>query len=152
MAATDPPIDPLGALMRAAQDGDAPAYAELLKTITPRIRRVVQRERGFVGRADVDGPRRYARTAAREINWDHEDDVTFGAAETNEETAEIGDERALREAVQALPEGQREAIELLKLEELSLKEAAAVSGTSVGALKVATHRALHALRHTLATK
>jgi RNA polymerase sigma-70 factor (ECF subfamily) len=54
--------------------------------------------------------------------------------------------------VRALPEGQREAIELLKLEELSLKEAAAVSGTSVGALKVATHRALRALRRTLAMK
>ena len=175
--------------MRAAQHGDAAAYSELLKGITPRIRRVVQRERGFAGRADVDdlvqdvllsvhavratydatrpfepwllaivrnrladGARRYARTAAREINWDHEDDVTFGAAETNDETAEIGDAHALREAVRALPDGQREAIELLKLEELSLKEAASVSGTSVGALKVATHRALHALRRTLATK
>jgi RNA polymerase sigma-70 factor (ECF subfamily) len=48
--------------------------------------------------------------------------------------------------VSALPDGQRQAIELLKLEELSLKEAAEVSGTSVGALKVATHRAMAALR------
>ena len=189
MAATDPPIDALGALMRAAQRGDAAAYTELLKSITPRIRRVVLRERAFAGLAEVDdlvqdvllsvhtaratydaerpfepwvlaivrnrladGARRYARTAAREVNWDHEDDVTFGAAETNEETAEIGDARALHAAVRALPDGQREAIELLKLEELSLKDASAVSGTSVGALKVATHRALRALRRTLATK
>jgi RNA polymerase sigma-70 factor (ECF subfamily) len=48
--------------------------------------------------------------------------------------------------VRALPEGQRQAIELLKLKELSLKEAAAISGTSVGALKVATHRAMATLR------
>ena len=189
MASTDPPIDALGVLMRAAQRGDAKAYTELLKTITPRIRRIVMRERGFAGLAGVDdlvqdvllsvhavratydaarpfepwllaivrnrlvdGARRYARTAAREVNWDHEDDVTFGAVEANEQTAELGDAKALRDAVQALPDGQREAIELLKLEELSLKEAAAVSGTSVGALKVATHRALHALRRALATK
>jgi RNA polymerase sigma-70 factor (ECF subfamily) len=55
----------------------------------------------------------------------------------------------VRAAVQALPEGQRQAIELLKLEELSLKEAAEMTGTSVGALKVATHRALVALRRIL---
>jgi RNA polymerase sigma-70 factor (ECF subfamily) len=32
---------------------------------------------------------------------------------------------------------------------MSLKEAAAASGTSVGALKVATHRAMDALRRKL---
>jgi DNA-directed RNA polymerase specialized sigma24 family protein len=51
-----------------------------------------------------------------------------------------------------VPAGQREAIELLKLRELSLKEAAAASGTTVGALKVATHRAMIALRRVLLTK
>ncbi len=57
--------------------------------------------------------------------------------------------RRLHAAVRALPEGQRQAIELLKLKELSLKEAAELSGTSVGALKVATHRAMATLRRTL---
>lgn len=38
---------------------------------------------------------------------------------------------------------------MLKLRGLSLKEAAAASGTSIGALKVATHRAINALRKTL---
>ena len=38
---------------------------------------------------------------------------------------------------------------MLKLQELSLKEAAAVSGTSVGALKVSVHRAMSALRKAL---
>jgi RNA polymerase sigma-70 factor (ECF subfamily) len=188
MAATNLPSDALGALMRDAQRGDSAAYTELLTTITPRIRRVVLRERAFAGLAEVDdlvqdvllsvhsvratydagrpfepwllaivrhrladGARRYARTTAREISWDH-DDVTFGTGEANEETAEIGDARALRAAVRALPDGQREAIELLKLEELSLKEASSKSGTSVGALKVATHRAVRALRRTLATR
>jgi RNA polymerase sigma-70 factor (ECF subfamily) len=48
-----------------------------------------------------------------------------------------------------LPAGQRRAIELLKFQELSLKEAAEATGTSVGALKVATHRAMAALRKSL---
>jgi RNA polymerase sigma-70 factor (ECF subfamily) len=38
---------------------------------------------------------------------------------------------------------------LLKLQELSLKEASAVSGLSIGALKVATHRAMASLRRAL---
>jgi RNA polymerase sigma-70 factor (ECF subfamily) len=41
---------------------------------------------------------------------------------------------------------------LLKLQELSLKEAAIASGMSVGALKVATHRAIVALRRLLVAK
>ena len=45
-----------------------------------------------------------------------------------------------------LPEGQRQAIEMLKLKEMSLKEASAASGQSVGALKVAVHRGIKALR------
>jgi RNA polymerase sigma-70 factor (ECF subfamily) len=96
----------------------------------------------------VDGARRYARIARREIQVD-DLDVTLLEAETNEEIVEVGDAAALHEAVRALPEGQRQAIELLKLKELSLKEAAVVSGTSVGALKVATHRAMAALKLTL---
>ena len=62
---------------------------------------------------------------------------------------ENGDPDVLREAIADLPAGQRSAIEMLKLRELSLKEAAAASGTSVGALKVATHRAMGALRRKL---
>jgi RNA polymerase sigma-70 factor (ECF subfamily) len=49
-------------------------------------------------------------------------------------------------ALDRLPAGQREAVRLTKIEGLSLKEASAVSGTSVAALKVATHRAVRRLR------
>jgi DNA-directed RNA polymerase specialized sigma24 family protein len=38
---------------------------------------------------------------------------------------------------------------MLKLKEMSLKEAAAASGMSIGSLKVATHRAMNALRKKL---
>jgi len=185
MTEPNSPIDSLGELMRAAQQGDGASYLELLRTITPRIRQVIRRQRGFAGIAEVedlvqdvllsvhtvratydparpfgpwllaivrhrlvDGARRYARIARREIHAD-EEDVTFSEPEANDDISELGDAAALHEAVRALPEGQRQAIELLKLRELSLKEAAQVSGTSVGALKVATHRAMAALRRTL---
>ena len=56
---------------------------------------------------------------------------------------------ALTHAIQALPPGQRQAIELLKLRELSLKEAAERTGMTIGALKLATFRAMASLRRTL---
>lgn len=178
--------DPLGELMRAAQQGDSAAYAQLLRLITPRIRQIVRRQRGFAGPAEAedlvqevllsvhtvratydparpfvpwllaiirnrlaDGGRRYGRTARREVSAE---EVTFAEPEANIDVEELADAVAVREAVRALPEGQRQAIELLKLDELSLKDAAAITGTSVAALKVATHRALVTLRRTLGIK
>jgi RNA polymerase sigma-70 factor (ECF subfamily) len=55
----------------------------------------------------------------------------------------------LEQALRTLPASQRRAIELLKLQEMSLKEASAATGTSVTALKVATHRAIVSLRRIL---
>lgn len=52
-------------------------------------------------------------------------------------------------AVAALPEGQRQAVEHLALNERSLAETAALTGRSKGALKVNLHRALKALRGAL---
>jgi RNA polymerase sigma factor (sigma-70 family) len=183
MTSPAPSDDQLGAWMRAAQSGDATAYLDLLRTLTPRIRRIVARRRAFAGAEDVedlvqdillslhavratydparpfmpwllailrhrlaDGARRYARSAAREV---HAADVTFSDPTTNPVQDTSDQVEALQEAVRALPAGQRQAIELVKLGELSLKEAAAASGTSVGALKVATHRAIAALRRAL---
>ena len=56
--------------------------------------------------------------------------------------------RGLREAIDKLPPGQRQAVLLLKLRGLSLREAASESGMSAAALKVASHRGLKALRAT----
>jgi RNA polymerase sigma-70 factor (ECF subfamily) len=61
-----------------------------------------------------------------------------------------GDPEEVRQAVKGLPASQRTAIELLKLRELSLREAADLSGMSISALKVATHRAIKSLRGVLA--
>jgi RNA polymerase sigma-70 factor (ECF subfamily) len=63
-----------------------------------------------------------------------------------------GDAEALAQAMTKLPQGQRQAIELMKLREMSLKEAAAATGTSIGALKVSVHRAMSALRKALGAK
>jgi RNA polymerase sigma factor (sigma-70 family) len=96
----------------------------------------------------ADGARRYARHGAYEVAVD-DLDVTFFSERTNTMTTTYGDPDALRQAIADLPAGQRSAIEMLKLGEMSLKEAAAASGSSVGALKVATHRAMDALRRKL---
>lgn len=57
--------------------------------------------------------------------------------------------RGLRDAIDGLAPGQRQAVLLLKLRGLSLKEAASESGMTIGALKVASHRGLKALRAML---
>jgi len=58
----------------------------------------------------------------------------------------------LHRAVAALPERQREAIRLLRLNELSLAEATAHCDQSIGSLKVAVHRALKSLQRSLGNK
>jgi RNA polymerase sigma-70 factor (ECF subfamily) len=96
----------------------------------------------------ADGGRRYARHEGREVHiedWD----VTFSADSANSTTGAYGDLAALRQAIQGLPAGQRSAIEMLKLREMSLKEAAAAGGMSIGSLKTATHRAMSTLRKML---
>jgi RNA polymerase sigma-70 factor (ECF subfamily) len=96
----------------------------------------------------ADAARRYGRHQEREVVVD-DLDVTFYASAAKIEEEDTGDREALALAIQALPAGQRQAIELLKLKEMSLKEAASATGTSVPALKVATHRAMASLRRLL---
>jgi RNA polymerase sigma-70 factor, ECF subfamily len=95
----------------------------------------------------VDRLRRQGRESRRETPLEPEHE-TFAARDANL-TDSAGDERALRAAIERLPEMQRQAITLLKLKEMSLKEAAAASGISITALKVATHRAVKSLRKIL---
>jgi RNA polymerase sigma-70 factor (ECF subfamily) len=54
-----------------------------------------------------------------------------------------------REAFAQLPESQREALVLIKLDGLSLREACKRTGSSVGALKLRVHRAYEALKTNL---
>ena len=73
---------------------------------------------------------------------------TFSEPDANLDDIGV-DATALRNAIENLPSGQRQAIKLLKIGEMSLKEAAMASGVSIAALKVATHRALKTLRKVL---
>ena len=97
----------------------------------------------------ADGARRYARRSAHEVQVE-ELPVTFADDAANTEIESYGDPDALRRAIAALPPGQRTAVEMLKLRELSLKEAAVASGMTVGALKVSVHRAMASLSRALA--
>jgi RNA polymerase sigma-70 factor (ECF subfamily) len=173
------------ALMKAAQTGDADAYATLMRELAERLRQLVRYRRAFLEHADVedlvqdillsvhavratydqsrpfipwmlaitrnrlaDAARRYARVNAHEVAVE-DFDVTFFAENTNTTATTYRDPQALAHAIADLPAGQRNAIEMLKLREMSLKEASAASGISAGALKVATHRAMDALRRRL---
>lgn len=71
-------------------------------------------------------------------------------AKTEQETSD--DQEAIRVALADLPEGQRQAIELMKIQGLSLEEASAQTGKSVAALKVTVHRAVKAMREALERK
>ena len=101
----------------------------------------------IANRRIVDRLRRQTRARSREtaLRAEHE---TFPAPQANLPEA-TSDARALRKAVESLPPGQRQAVQLLKLQEMTLKEAAIVSGMSIASLKVATHRALKNLRKIL---
>jgi RNA polymerase sigma-70 factor, ECF subfamily len=105
----------------------------------------------IANRRIVDQLRRQMRARSREIESTaaHE---TFSAHATNLQSNfndTSADEAVLHAAIEHLPPDQRQAIRLLKLEEMSLNEAALASGKSVSALKVATHRAIKSLRKLL---
>jgi RNA polymerase sigma factor (sigma-70 family) len=103
----------------------------------------------IANRRIIDRLRRQMRARSREIELSSEHE-TFSPDAANfhlEDTS--ADAAALHAAITALPPDQRQAISLLKLKEMSLKEAALASGRSVSALKVATHRAIRSLRKRL---
>jgi len=126
------------------------AVQDMLLTIHT-IRHTYDRSRPFgpwltaiAHRRIVDCLRRHGRSRGRETSLEEEHE-TFAAPEANLQE-QASDGRVLRQAVDGLPPGQRDAVRLLKLEGLSLKEAAVASGMSAAALKVATHRGLKNLR------
>lgn len=59
---------------------------------------------------------------------------------------------AVQAAIDELPAAQREALLLLKVSGLSVKEAAEATGATVGAIKLRAHRAYEAIRERLAKK
>lgn len=177
-AMTDSMIDP-GLLLGAAQEGDHAAYAAFLRAIVPMVRSIgrgklsraadlddfvqdvllsVHQARatyqpgrplepwlGAIARnrlADILR-RTYRR---RMVEAEYDDDLTATVAQPE---ADAATDVALAPLLSQLPDRQRVAIDLLKVQGMSLKEASDATGVSIGALKVAVHRGIAGLRHLL---
>ena len=102
-------------------------------------------------RRAIDLLRRRSRRAALETSDDKAYE-TFADPQANRAMEVYASTDGLNEAIAGLPQKQKEAVELLKLRELSLVEASKESGTSVAALKVNVHRAIKMLRLRLKGK
>ena len=101
----------------------------------------------------IDSLRRRMRRSLHELADEQAVAVQADDSPTPEAGLErLQHEREVRRAVAALPARQREAVELLRLRELSLEEAARESTQSVGSLKVAMHRAMKSLQRAMARK
>jgi RNA polymerase sigma-70 factor (ECF subfamily) len=148
------------ALLR--RDGNAAADVEditqdVLLTVH-RVRHTYDPARPFrpwlaaiVARRRIDALRRRIRIGRVEIN-DEAAHETFADPAANEELEAVRAGTEVGELLRALPPRQRAALEALKLRELTLAEAAAESGQTVGALKVNAHRALKTLRRLLGAR
>jgi RNA polymerase sigma-70 factor (ECF subfamily) len=101
-----------------------------------------------------------ARKTSRAVVRAGGDDLPEVPAGITGESADRADEpradpelaKAALDALADLPTQQREAVVLTKLEGKSVAEAAAIVGTSVGAMKVRAHRGYEALRRLLGKK
>lgn len=101
----------------------------------------------IASRRITDRVRHRVFLSAREVPLSAEHETLSGLQPNFSE--ECADGHHLRHIIEDLPPAQRWAVKLLKLRQLSLKEAAEESGMSIGALKVAGHRAIKALRAKL---
>jgi len=163
--------------MVAAQDGDAACYQKLLGELLPFVRGVVRGRMGgepaaedvvqnvlisihlsrhtfraerpltpwvraIARNAVVDWARRRARS--REVGIASADALAAPAPPPRQELSP-----GLARALGRLPDAQREAVWLLKVEGLTVTEAAARAGVSAGALKLRAHRGYRALRDLL---
>ncbi|EJL26612.1 RNA polymerase sigma factor, sigma-70 family [Caulobacter sp. AP07] len=103
---------------------------------------------GIADRRAIDRLRRLGRTTRRETELDMEHEALAAPPETDV----VLDRGRLEEAIGNLPPVQQKAVNLLKLGEMSLKDASLETGLSVASLKMATHRALQSLRAMLADR
>lgn len=169
----------LGLLLIAAQDGNRASYAAFLRAAVPLIRAVgrgklarpadledfVQETLlavhqalptfqpgrpigpwlGTIARNRLsDALRRAYRRRAVETEFEEGLADTIAMPEP-ESLPSV----ALGPLLSQLPERQRVAIDMLKVQGMSLKEASDATGVSVGALKVAVHRGIAGLRQLL---
>ncbi len=103
--------------------------------------------RAIARNAIVDSYRQRGRRAEREVGVDYLEDMAD--PQTPAPPLEGGLSPQLETALSRLPDKQREAVQLIQLEGLSVAEAAARAGVTPGALKVRAHRGYRALRRAL---
>lgn len=139
---------------------DAEDAVQEVLMVVHGIRHTFERGRPFkpwlgtiASRRCIDLLRRRAHRAQHELaDATDVDYLAHGDPGPDEMLAREHDARRVRGAVDGLPPRQRDAIALLRLQELSLNEAAEHSNQSVGALKVACHRAVASLQRALTSK
>jgi RNA polymerase sigma-70 factor, ECF subfamily len=104
----------------------------------------------IASRRIIDTVRKRSRVTRHETT--EAEPETFEAAATNSDIELVRSEQEITQLLATLPPRQRVALEALKLKEMTLVEASAASGQSVGALKVNVHRALKSLRDLVRTR
>jgi RNA polymerase sigma-70 factor, ECF subfamily len=163
--------------MALAQEGDHEAYRALLEDISVELRRFIRRRirdehesedicqevllTMHRARHTYDPSRPFEPwlyAVARNVVIDHErgrqartkwEALVEELPERASPASELLGETRLDEALKALPQGQRNVIEMLKVEGLSVESAARRARISPGALRVRAHRAYRALRALL---
>lgn len=96
----------------------------------------------------ADNARRYVRRTSIDVAASDLAE-TFCDMRTNTNAENVVNLLSVQKAMQDLTKTEKQAVDLLRLRELSLVEAAEVSGSSVAALKIALHRAKAKMRATL---
>jgi RNA polymerase sigma-70 factor (ECF subfamily) len=169
----------LGRLMVAAQRGDRQSYETLLTRVAGLVRAFVRKRAGDVAWGEdvvqesllavhrarhtydaarpfvpwlyaivqnrfIDAVRAERRRMLRELEAD-----AAGAAADRPPQERDALRRDVRRAVGDLPENQRRVIELLKFEELSVREVASRLGMTESNVKVTAHRGYRALRRRI---
>ena len=169
----------LGRLMLAAQRGDRRSYETLLTRIAGLVQAFVRKRAGDPSWCDdvvqesllavhrarhtydptrpfapwlyaivqnrfIDALRRQRRQLMRELQADVALEFANGAPQERDALL-----RDVRRAVSTLPDNQRRVIELLKFEDLSVREVAVRLGMTESNVKVTAHRGYRALRRQI---
>ncbi len=101
----------------------------------------------IVVRRSIDAARKRGRIGRREI-FNEAAYETFADPDAKE-PVDADASRTLARITEELSRGQKEAIDLVKIREMTLAEASLASGQSIASLKVNIHRAMKKLRLNL---
>jgi len=106
-------------------------------------------------RTFLDETRRVKRAVVRVGDDDLPEvsaDIQGQTDDRREDVADPDQVKAALDALAELPEQQRQAVVLTKLEGKTVAEAAEIAGTTIGAMKVRAHRGYEVLRNLLGRK